>query len=116
MSSLPVSTGSTGPAGAVEVSKVFAGFAGDSAVITAAQNRAITAFVKANKSAGIATCVGSTSNTKVTAKDVRLARARAVAVCALVKKLIPGVVVEIKVTPSSGLGSPARRVTLGLWK
>ncbi len=105
---------SAGPVSAeIKATKVIAGFAGDSAVLTGSIKKAIKDAVTG---ASHVTCVGSSSNKNVTAADRRLALNRAKLACEFVKKMSPSTSTSIAAQPASGLGAGARKVTLTVTK
>jgi len=89
------------------------GFGGDSASLT----KSIKAAIKSSVAGAIEVqCVGATSNKKVTPADRKLALARAKAACAFVKAVSPSVTTSVDASPSIGIGSGARKVTLTVTK
>ncbi|MFM5968130.1 MAG: hypothetical protein ACKOQ8_03715, partial [Micrococcales bacterium] len=90
-------------------SVVVAGFAGGSAQLTQNQKSTIQNLVSGATSL---ICVGSTSNSKVTAADKALAQSRAQAACNFATSINKDLRVSIRIAPSSGLTSSARNVTL----
>lgn len=90
----------------------YTNFIGDRSVLTAAARNGITRALAGFKTIDKVVCIGSTSGTRVTAADRRLASARAKAACDLIKRLRPEVVVELKATPARGVGARFRSVTL----
>lgn len=89
--------------------KTVAGFGGDSAKLTTKIKAVVKKAVLGAKQL---TCTGTTSGTKITAADKKLALARAKAVCAYAKSVIPGLVTKVVANPAIGLGALARRVEL----
>ncbi len=53
-------------------------------------------------------CVGSTSGTRATAADRRLAQRRAQETCSFVRRVLPGVAIELRSTPAMGIGPSFR--------
>ena len=96
----------------VAVRKLIAGFAGDSSSVPKAVRELAISVVRSVPNAKTLTCTGSTSNTKITAKDVALAKARATALCASVQKKFAGLAIQIRVNPSSGPSARARNVLI----
>lgn len=94
--------------------RLIAGYAGDSALMTSAVKAGISAAIAKLPFATSLVCVGSTSNSAVTAKDRALARARALAACNFAKSKLPQLKTRIKLNPSSGLTASARNVLLKL--
>jgi hypothetical protein len=87
-------------------------FAGNSFALTASARRSIELTLNGYKSIEKVICVGSTSGTRVTAADRRLATQRAQAACNYVKQLQPSVAVEIRSNPAAGVGPRFRNVTI----
>jgi hypothetical protein len=96
------------------VKRLIPGFAGDSPVITNAVKKAIRATTNRLPGAVNLLCIGSTSNTRVTAFDKRLARDRATRACARAKNLIPELTTKIRIKPASGVGPRARNIKMVL--
>lgn len=91
---------------------LFTNFAGDGFRLPAAASRGIRSAVSSLGSASKIVCVGSTSGTRATASDRRLALRRAQEACNLAKRLVPGVVTEVRANPASGIGARFRSVTV----
>lgn len=87
-------------------------FAGNSFALTASARRSIELALNGYVSIAKVICVGSTSATRVTAADRRLATQRAQAACNYVKQLQPAVAVEIRSNPAAGVGPRFRNVTI----
>ena len=58
------------------------------------------------------TCIGSTSGTRATQTDRRLAIQRAATVCRVIKRILPSIEIQIQSAPASGLGPQFRNVRL----
>jgi uncharacterized repeat protein (TIGR02543 family) len=104
---MPVSSGKS-------ASRLIAGFAGDSARLTIGVKANIADLVKRLPTATKLVCMGSTSNTKVTAADIALAKARAVAACDYAKSLMKSSMASIKLNPASGAAASARNVFMNI--
>jgi hypothetical protein len=96
------------------IKRLVPGFAGDSPVMTKAVRKAIRDTTNRLPGAVNLVCTGSTSNTRVTAFDKRLARDRATRACARAKSLIPDLTTQIRIEPASGLGPRARNIKMVL--
>lgn len=101
-----------GASGSVLRTLRYTNFAGDRSALPRAARAGITAAFVANPGVTKVTCTGSTSGTRATASDRRLALRRAQAACNLVKQINPGVETELKTRPASGVGARFRSVTL----
>lgn len=108
-----VRTAITKPVSTNKIAKTIAGFAGNSASLSKAQMLSIKKAVAGAKQL---TCTGSTSNSKVTNADRKLALARAKSACAYAKKLVPSLITKVSAKPSISVGSAARRVVLTITK
>ena len=106
--------GNTGVTAHKAIEKLLAGFVGDSHVLTSALKAKLSATLKKLPTATNLVCTGSTSNSKVTAADRRLAKARAEAACTFAKQISPALQTKIAVNPSSGVTATARNVLLKL--
>lgn len=110
----PGANGNSGSTTHAVIEKLLAGFMGDSKVLTASLKANIASTLKKLPTATSLVCTGSTSNSRVTAADLQLAKARAVAACAYAKKISSALQIKIAVNPSSGLTASARNVLLKL--
>ena len=91
---------------------LFTNFAGDGFRLPAAASRGIRSAVSSLGSASKIVCVGSTSGTRATVNDGRLALRRAQEACNLAQRLVPGVVTEVRANPASGIGARFRSVSI----
>lgn len=87
-------------------------FAGNSFVLTSAAKRTIQINLDSYDSIEKVICTGSTSGTRATAADRRLAAERARAACNYVKELRPSALIEIKSNPAAGVGPRFRNVSI----
>ncbi|CAB4570330.1 unannotated protein [freshwater metagenome] len=87
-------------------------FAGNSFVLTSAAKRTIQLNLDSYDSIEKVICTGSTSGTRATAADRRLAAERARAACNYVKQLRPSALIEIKSNPAAGVGPRFRNVSI----
>lgn len=94
------------------VKKLVAGFAADSAFLTAAIKSQTIKLLKSITAPTSITCTGSTSNNKITSVDRALAKSRAVAICAFAKSQVASLSTRVQLNPSSGVGANARNVLL----
>ena len=94
---------------------LFTNFAGDGFRLPAAAARGIRSAVSSLGQASKIVCTGSTSGTRATASDRRLALRRAQEACDLAKRLVPGVVTEVRANPASGVGARFRNVTVTIF-
>ena len=91
---------------------LYTNFVGDRSVLPSSARSGITAALAGFKNVTKVVCIGSTSGTRATAADRRLAQQRAQAACNLVKRIRPDVVVELRTRPASGVGARFRSVTI----
>lgn len=91
---------------------LFTSFPGDGFRLPAAAARGIRSAVSSLGEASKIVCTGSTSGTRATASDRRLALRRAQEACDLAKRLVPGVITEVRANPASGVGARFRSVTV----
>ena len=91
---------------------ILTNFAGDGFRLPAAAARGIRTAVSSLGEASKIICTGSTSGTRATASDRRLALRRAQEACNLAKRLVPGVVTEVRANPASGIGARFRSVSI----
>jgi uncharacterized repeat protein (TIGR02543 family) len=85
-------------------------FIGDDAFVTYSMKSVIRAWAKKLPKDANITCVGSTSGSKVTAFDTKLATSRAKNVCAELVKVRSDVKYTLKANPSSSIKSPSKNV------
>ena len=85
---------------------------GDRFELTQAARTTIAATIRTFTEAQSIVCTGSTSGTRATASDRRLALRRAQEACELAKRLVPGVITEVRANPASGVGPRFRSVTV----
>jgi hypothetical protein len=97
-----------------QIKRLVPGFAGNSPVMTAPMVTSIRATLKRLPGAVTLVCTGSTSNTRVTAFDKRLATQRATKACARAKALNPELTTQIRIAPASGVGAQARNIRMVL--
>jgi hypothetical protein len=97
-----------------QIKRLVPGFAGDSPVMTTQVVSTIRSTLNRLPGAVTLVCTGSTSNTRVTAFDKRLATQRATRACARAKALNPELTTQIQITPASGVGPVARNIRMVL--
>lgn len=97
-----------------QIKRLVPGFAGDSPVMTTQVASTIRATLNRLPGAVTLVCTGSTSNTRVTAFDKRLATQRATRACARAKALNPELTTQIRIAPASGVGPQARNIRMVL--
>ena len=95
-----------------KISQTIEGFDGDSPELTNQVRSAINSFLRRLPDRVSLVCVGSTSNTRVTAFDRALATQRAKRACEFAKEQNPRLETSIRIEPASGLGPRARNVRL----
>jgi hypothetical protein len=95
-----------------KISQTIEGFDGDSPELTNQVRSAISSFLRRLPDRVSLVCVGSTSNTVVTAFDRALATQRAKRACDFAKEQNPRLQTSIRIEPASGLGPSARNVRL----
>lgn len=87
------------------------GFAGNSAKLPPRAKANILRQL-ASQNYSKVTCIGSTSGTRATQNDRRLALQRAATVCREIKTILPSIEIQIQSAPASGLGTQFRSVRL----
>lgn len=97
-----------------QIKRLVPGFAGDSPVMTTQVAQSIRSTLNRLPGAITLVCTGSTSNTRVTAFDERLATQRATRACARAKALNPELTTQIRISPASGVGPQARNIRMVL--
>lgn len=94
--------------------KTIAIFAGDSAVLKSAMKTEIATWLKKVPQKSALVCTGSTSGSKVTSFDKKLANQRATNVCNYAKSLRKDLTFSIKANPSSSIKDAARNVQIAV--
>lgn len=97
-----------------QIKRLVPGFAGDSPVMTTQVVSTIRSTLNRLPGAMTLVCTGSTSNTRVTPFDKRLATQRATRACARAKALKPELTTRIQIAPASGVGPVARNIRMVL--
>lgn len=90
----------------------FTNFAGNGARLTTAARAGIESGIRQFKQVQNITCTGSTSATRITAAERRLALRRAQEACNFAKTLAPSAVIELVANPASGIGARFRSVSV----
>jgi hypothetical protein len=90
----------------------FTSFAGDSFRLTAASRAAISEAINARTGITKVICVGSTSGTRPTPGDRRLALRRAQEACNHAQQLIRDAQIELRANPAAGIGPRFRSVSI----
>ena len=94
------------------ITQTTIGFAGNSPVLNPQVRSGTASFLKRFPGQVSLVCIGSTSNTRVTAFDRALATQRAKRACDFAKEQNPRLQTSIRIEPASGLGPRARNVRL----
>ena len=87
-------------------------FAGNSFALTASARASIRSTINNYERITKVICTGSTSSSRVTASDRRLALQRAQAACDFVKQLRPSVETELRTNPAAGIGPRFRSTNI----
>jgi hypothetical protein len=90
----------------------FTSFTGNSFLLPQASRNLIADAISQHSNISKIVCIGSTSGTRVTAADRRLALRRAQEACSFAKRLAPDVQIELRANPASGVGSRFRSVAV----
>jgi hypothetical protein len=90
----------------------FDNFVGDNYRLPNAAKVGIAKAVKAIGPVSRVVCRGYTSGSSVTAADRKLALRRAQEACALVRRVSPSAVVELRTSPAAGIGAKFRSVVV----
>lgn len=100
--------------GGTTTTKKITGFYGDSSFVNPTVAKRIKAQLKSPSTITAVTCTGSTSGTKATAFDKKLALARATAACKIVKSIAKSATIKVVAKPAAGNSPNARAVTLAI--